>query len=262
MKKITKIVWVLSFLFLFLFLNSCNGDKDNKAKLLKKIDETSANGTVKTTLYKYQDNKIVSIDKSQSHIDFTYANGLISKIKTLDKISKLTTTVEYTYDKNERLVRAVALNQYKINYIHNSDGTVSFEKWETVTGNPDKKVYHGTLFFKNNNLIKEERLLDDVAPGIVATYSLSFEYDAKNNPFHFIKGYEKLLDQSNAISLNNSLISVVTATETKVDKTISSANFYKNSITYDEEGYPLEKVSEAVMPADGNSEYLKSEYFY
>lgn len=258
MKNINKIFCILSFVMLF----SCTGDKDGKAKLLKKLVETSADGTAKTTLYKYKDNEIISIDGSQTHSDFTYNNnGLISKIVTLDKISKKTTTLNYTYDE-DRLISIVALNQYKINYVHNPDGTVSFENWTLVSGNPDKKLYHGTLIFKDNNFIKETRTLDDAAPGVVATHSLSFEYDAKNNPFHSIKGYDKLLDQRNLISLNNSLISVVTSTETKADKTISAANFYKNTITYDEEGYPKEKVSEAVMPENGNSEYLKSEYFY
>ena len=257
MKNIKKILCLLSVLVLF----SCTGDKDGKAKLLKKLVETSADGTAKTTLYKYKDNAIISIDGSQTRTDFTYTNGLISKMQTLDKITKGVTTLLYTYEE-DRLVSVVSSDQYKISYVHNSDGTVSVEKWTLVSGNPDKKLYHGTLIFKDDNFIKETRTLDDAAPGVVATHSLSFEYDAKNNPFYFIKGFDKLLNQSNIISLNNSLISVVTSTETKDGQTISAANFYKNTITYDEEGYPKEKVSEAVMPENGNSEYLKSEYFY
>lgn len=245
----------------FILLFSCAGDKDGKVKLLKKLVETSADGTAKTTLYQYRGNEIVSIDGSQTHTDFTYTRGLISKMRTLDKTTKKITTLDYTYDE-DHLVSVVSSDQYKISYVHNSDGTVSFEKWTLVSGNPDKKLYHGTLIFKDNNFIKETRTLDDAAPGVVATHSLSFEYDAKNNPFYFIKGFDKLLDQRSLISLNNTLISVVTSTETKNGQTISAANFYKNTITYDEESYPKEKVSEAVMPENGNSEYLKSEYFY
>ena len=250
--KITKnIFWILSLSVLFLI--SCD-----RNKFLTKLVETSADGSAKTTLYTYKGNEILSIDGNEIHDDFVYNNGLISKIVTTDKLSQRKTTMVYTYDK-KMLVRAECLNEYSISYLHNQDGTISFEKKAL---NPETKLYHGTLTFKNNNIIKEERVIDSSAAGMVATHTLSFEYDTKKNPLHSIMGYEKLLDQSNLISLNNSVISVVTTTETKADQTISSANFYKNTFKYDENDYPLERVSEAVMPAKGKSYYLKSEYFY
>jgi hypothetical protein len=44
-----------------------------------------------------------------------------------------------------------------------SDDTVSYEK-SIVLGNQEAKIYHGTLYFKGKNLIKEDRILDDTAP--------------------------------------------------------------------------------------------------
>lgn len=254
-----KIFWVCSFLIFI--LSSCTGDKNNNLKYLKMMVETSADGISKTTLYNYKDNEIVSIDGDRSHSNFSYTNGLITKMVTLDKTDQSKTTIEYTYY-DDKLIGVLALNKYKINYVHNTDGTVSFEKWIVSAGNPDVKEYHGILTFKNNNLIKEVHIMDNATPGVVATNTFSFEYDNKNNPFHSILGYDKLLDQSYFISANNNLISVVSSDETKNDQTISSANFYKNTITYDDDEYPKEKVSDAVMPSNGNSDYLKTEYFY
>jgi hypothetical protein len=58
------------------------------------------------------------------------------------------------------------------------------------------------------------------------------------------------------------LVSVASNSSSKNDQITSSANFYKCTFKYDDDGYPTERISEAVMPVNGNSEYLKSEYFY
>jgi hypothetical protein len=48
----------------------------------------------------------------------------------------------------------------------------------------------------------------------------------------------------------------------KDDQISSSAKFYKNSFTYDLENYPIKQVSENAVSENGNTGYLKSEYFY
>jgi hypothetical protein len=35
--------------------------------------------------------------------------------------------------------------------------------YEKGFGNQEAKIYHGTLYFKGKNLIKEDRILDDTA---------------------------------------------------------------------------------------------------
>jgi hypothetical protein len=64
------------------------------------------------------------------------------------------------------------------------------------------------------------------------------------------------------ISSNNSLINTVIATITNGDQVLSSANFYKSSFKYDSENYPTERVSETAILANGNTGYLKTQYFY
>lgn len=259
MKKSISIFWVLSA-FLAV-LTSCSKDKDDNGKLLKQLVEVSADGTSATTDYTYNGTEIKSIDGVKEHIDFSYMDGLITKIIVLDKTNQVSNTIEYSYLRGQ-LVSVKSLNKHIINYIPNSDGSIAYEKLAINVGGEEVKIYHGVLFFKNNNLVKDERIFDNTLSGVTTTYSISFEYDDKSNPFYSILGYEKLLEHDDFISANNSLITVVTNTSAENDQIISAANFYKSTFKYDEDGYPSEKISEAVMPADGNSGYLKSKYFY
>ncbi|WP_238567357.1 hypothetical protein [Flavobacterium sp. 83] len=224
--------------------------------MLKKIVSTSTDGTSVTTLFTYNGNEIVSIDGVQKHTDFTYADGLISKIVILNKINQVLETIEYTYVAG-KLVRAKSLNNYVINYIHNSDKTVSYEKFEIGSGNQEVKEYHGVLYFENENFIKDERILDNMEAGVLSKYSISFQYDSKHNPLYNISGYKKLLDYNEGISSNNSLISTVITSVSKDDQILSSAKFYKNAFTYDLDNYPVKQVSE-----NGNTGFLTTIYFY
>lgn len=259
MKKAEKIFCVV--LIFLLTLYSCSSDKDDSAKLLKKIVATASDGTEATTLFTYNGTEIVSIDGVQKRTDFTYTNGLISKTVTLDKTNQLSETIEYTYVAGE-LVRIKSTNKYIVNYIHNSDETVSYEKLTINSGNQEVRIYHGILYFQNENFIKDERTLDNDGSGELSQYSISFDYDSKHNPLHNIVGYKKLLDLNEAISSNNSLISTVIITTTKGDQIASSAKFYKNSFTYDSENYPAEKISENAIVGSDNTGYLKSQFFY
>jgi hypothetical protein len=53
-------------------------------------------------------------------------------------------------------------------------------KKELKFGSQEAKLYHGTLYF-DKNLIKDERILDDAAPGLVSKYTVNFQYDSKKN---------------------------------------------------------------------------------
>jgi hypothetical protein len=256
MKKAKNLFWSLT-VFLVTLL-SCSRDKDDELKFLKKIVETSADGIALTTIFTYDGNKIVNIDGVLQHKAFTYTGDLISKIVTLDKNSKLSSTVDYTYVK-DKLVRATSINKYVVNYIYNSNEAVSYEKFVINLGNQEVKVLHGTVSFINNNVKNDFRIADDVGAGVVSEYSLSFEYDAKKNPFQSILGYNKLLDNKEGMSVNNRLMTLVTSSVTENNQIISSANFYKSTFKYDLDNYPTEQVSEASISNNG---YLKVEYFY
>jgi len=259
MEKAIKKIWMVSVFLITLC--SCSNENIDQVKLLKTLVEISADETSTTTFFTYDGNKIVSTDNVQNHTDFTYTDGLITKIDELDKTDQVSNTVEYSYVKGQ-LVRAKSPKNYIINYIHNSDGTVSYEKLALDSGNQEVKEFHGILYFQNENLIKDDRILDNTAVGVVSNYSISFEYDSEHNPFKSILGYEKLLDHNETISLNNSTIITVITSTTKDGQISSSAKFYKRSFKYDLENYPTEQVSENALLNNGNYGYLKSQYFY
>ena len=260
MRKAKKIFWVVSILILTLL--SCTKDNGSDIKLIKKLVETSSDGKMVTTVFTYIGNQLVKTDSDQQHVDYTYVNGLITKIVTVNKINKTTTSLAFTYD-NDQLVSLKSSDNYVIKFVKNADETVSYQKITLNANNEEVKVYHGVLSFKNKNLIKDKRTFDDTEPGVISTYDVSYEYDLQKNSFYNILGYDKLLEHNDLISINNSQISVVESSITNAaDQIISSANFYKSSFKYDKEGYPTEKVSESVMPSDGKSGYLKTEYFY
>lgn len=242
-------------------LFSCTDEDDNSVILLKQLVETSSDGTSLTINFTYNGNKIVSIDDSKEHKDFTYVDRLISRIIVLDKASQVSNTIEYRYDKGQ-LIRMKLLKNYVINYTHNSDGTISYEKLRINSENQEVKLCHGVLYFKNKNFIKDEKTFDNNAAGVTSSSIISFEYDSKNNPFNKILGYDKLLDHGDIVSENNSLISVVSNRSAQNDQITSAAYMYKNSFKYNEAGFPIEKISESVLPINGKSGFMKTQYFY
>ena len=258
MKK-NKIFWIVSICLMALY--SCSSDNDDSIKFIKKIVETSVNGTSEITLFTYNGNEIVRIDGAKKRTDFTYTDGLINKTVTLNKVSQLLETIEYSYLEG-KLVGVESLGNYRIKYIHNSDETVSYEKFTIGSANQQVKEFHGKLSFENENFLKDERILDNTAVGVTSNYSISFDYDTKHNPLYNISGYKKLLDYNEQISSNNSLMSTVITSFSKDDQTTSSANFYTNSFKYDLDNYPIERVSENTVATNGNGSYLKTEYFY
>jgi hypothetical protein len=256
-----KIVLLLFFSFFVFTLTSCTNDTDESFKLLTKVLETTNKGTSQTYLYAYNGNQIVSIDGSQDRTDFTYADGLISKMVTLNKTNQLREITEYSYLKG-KLVRVLSFGNYKINYIHNSDKTVSYERFTLDSGNEEIKEYHGILYLDNENLIKEERIYNNTPVGVDSKYSFSFDYDTKKNPLFNVLGFRELLNINDKISKNNTVISTVITSVSKEDQITSSAYLYKNSFTYDLDNYPTERVSENTVATNGNVGYLKTEYFY
>lgn len=250
------------FSILVLVLASCTKDGGSDARLIKKLVEISADNSTTTTLFAYKGNEIVKTDNEKQHVDYTYANGLIAKIVTKDKSSQQSVVAELTYDK-DRLIQIKSSDNYVVKYTHNADETVSYQKTKLNDKKEEIKVYHGVLYFKNKNLLKDKRTLDDSPAGTVSTYNVSYESDSQKNSFSNILGFDKLLDQNDLISVNNSYIGVVESNVMSADDQISSsANFYKSIFVYDKEGYPIEKVAEAAMPQNGKSGYLKTQYFY
>lgn len=259
MKKTKSVFWLLS-IFSFT-LCSCSHDAEDNLKLLTKIVETNEKGISETTVFTYNGNEIGSIEGAQKRTAFTYSDGLITKTITVNKINQLTETIEYIYLKG-KLAEVQSLGNYRITYIYNYDKTVSYERYMIVSANQQVKEFHGTMYFENENLIKYDRIIDNVNAGFISNYSVGYDYDFKINPLFHIRGFKELLIQNEKISLNNNLISTVITNVSKDDQITSSAILYKSFFTYDLENYPTERVSKNAIFADGNTGYLKTAYFY
>lgn len=256
MKKLTQIFLFASIVALL--FTSCASDKDENGKNFIKMIETTENGVSKNSVFTYNENKIISTDNSAQNVVYTYTDGLITKVVNYNKQSKLSVTLNYEYLK-EKLVKVTSSEDYLINYTYNSDGTVSYEKNTVDSKNKENKEYHGTLSFKNENLVKDERVFDAVSSNTVSSSKTTFEYDAYNNPYSAILGYDKLLDQGVAISKNNVVRTVAETAVVENGQTISSANLYSTTFKYDSDNYPIEQVSESSAM---NPNYLKIQYLY
>lgn len=261
MKRLNKIVVALSIL---VTLYSCTNEtvSQNKSVLLQKIVDVSTDGTSSTTLLNYNGDKIVSIDGVASRSDFTYSNNLITKIIEFDKKSQIQTTLDYTYVE-EKLVKVNSSDNYVLNFVHNINGTVSYEKVTKDSGNNPIVVFSGILYFQNENVTKDERIIANVGVGILRKNSATIEYDYKNNPLKNILGYSKLLDHFNSISSNNTISSFeVSSDEYTEGQVTSSAHIDKMSYKYDGQDYPIEMVSNKSIFGIETSNNVKSILYY
>lgn len=249
-KNYQTCLWIV-FLFLTLFC-SCTNDVDDTIQLVEQIVEVAVDGTSKTTVINYNGNKISSIDNEAKRSDFFYTANLITKIEEIDKANNKTVTLLYTYS-NDNLVKITSSENYVVNYIHNSDGSVSYEKLTKDANNNDVKVYHGILYFKNSNLIKDNLVFDNAGTNIISKQTIDLEYDLRNNAFNNVIGFSKLLNYNKSISLNNSVNSTEVS-EIKyidTDQMISSINTFKSDYKYNSGGYPIEITSEKAILDNG-----------
>jgi hypothetical protein len=261
MKKVKEIVGML--IVVLVTLCSCTADPIEQNLLLKRIVEISVDGSTNTTTLIYNDNKIVNIDKVDQLLKFYYTDDLITKLETRDKTTQKLSTLDYTYTK-EKLTQIISSENYVINYVHNNDGTVSYEKLIKDSSRVQIKNYHGILYFQNGNLVKDDKTIDDAGSGFLAKNTFSIEYDSKKNALKNILGFDKLLNYSEPISSNNGVIrnEVSSVTDIVNNQTTSSINRIDSKYSYNSLDYPTEIVSENIVFGGSNSKHLKSQLFY
>ncbi|MBX9806551.1 MAG: hypothetical protein K2X95_02010 [Flavobacteriaceae bacterium] len=263
MKKANIIIGILSVFFIT--LSSCTNEKIDvvQVQLLKKIVEVSVDGASNVTTLNYNGNKIVNIDRFDKLSKFYYTGDLITKIAVLDKTTQHINTLEYAYLEG-KLTKITSSDNYVIHYSHNNDGSVSYEKVTKDSNDLDVKIYHGILYFQNENLIKDEKTLVNSGNGILAQNGFSIEYDLKNNALKNILGFNKLLDYSKIISSNNEITCIESSSVKYIenDQIISEAKKYDSKYQYNSNGYPTEIVSQNIIFGDADSKHLKSQLFY
>jgi hypothetical protein len=231
-----------------LVLTSCSSDDSNSSEptpiLLKKMSYVSS-GESYTLDFTYSGNKIVSnVDSYGDKTTFIYTGDLITKIVDTDDKGDVDYTTEFTYT-NGKLTSEISLEsgdayKYKTKYVHNTDGTISFEEFRVAvaTGVEQEYGYIGKYTFKDGNLVKKEK-------SYYGSESFTtYEYDAKNHPIKNVLGFNLLLDDEES-SINNI-----------VKRTYSnSADIYTNTYKYNAEGFPTEQKSFNNGALDGTSTF-------
>jgi uncharacterized lipoprotein YehR (DUF1307 family) len=260
MKKAIQILFVS---VLMLSITSCSSDDNNQEKLLKRVIEVNEDGSSSTTNLTYNGNHIVSIVSDTKSETFSYTGDLITRITSLDMTNQMQITFDYSYT-DDKLTKVISSDNYELNFTHNENGTVSYEKTMIDNDNNEILIYHGTLYFQGQNALEDIRILDNIPENVLSKEEVSFEYDGKKNPMYNITGYSKLLDRFATISANNAISSIKITSTTFLDteQGISAAIQYPRNYHYDNNGYPKEIVSEYTVFGNQNPNHVKSLYFY
>jgi hypothetical protein len=197
------------------FITSCSKNDDNPSAenipiLLKKSVSTSSSGSVRTTDYVYNGNKIVSATTNTLKINYFYTNDLINKIEfTYNNI--VSNRLLLTYDNSQKLIEKIATSDtqqiVKEVFQYNSDGSIS--STATVTNQDGEPITETSKYFLGNNgeIVKREVYKNN---GIQIT---NYQYDSKNNLFKNALNLNKLLQFDsglyNCIGYQSSLNGVV-----------------------------------------------------
>lgn len=226
-------------------LTSCSNNDDNESSksassiLPKKVTVIYSDGDSSVETILYDGNKIVSITEEDGSVTkYTYTGNVITKAEEIDEKGELDGTTEYIYT-NGKLATSIEKNPgesyyYKAKYIHNADGTVSYDQFRGLisTGTEEEYGATGKYTIKEGNLIK----LEVSYYGSERAYV--YEYDTKNNPFKNVLGFNLLL-QDTDLSLNN----LVKETGTSGSGANTSTNTITYTYKYDANNYPTERVS-------------------
>ncbi|OAZ05336.1 hypothetical protein [Flavobacterium succinicans] len=217
-----------------LVLASCSTDDTNSsnptASILVKKMSTVNNGKTYTQDFTYSGNKIVStVDSDGNKTAYTYTGDFITKIVDTDNKGAVDYTIEFSYTNSKLTSKTTyesgAQYKYRTKYVHNTDGTISYEEFRTAvaTGVEQEYGYIGKYTYKGGNLIKNEYLYYG------SENTASYEYDTKNTPFKNVLGFNLLLEED--MTSNN----IVKITYSKSKDVIS------NTYIYNADGFPTEQ---------------------
>ena len=256
MKKILCLFGALT-----LVLVSCSSDDENSENLILPKTVTykysDAEGDNDKAVVLYNGNKIVSASYSVSDKEvYTYIGDFITKIEDFASEGNISSTNEFTYEngklKIDLLTEISGDHTYisKTVYTHNNDGTISYVTYSDINTTDENKTSEGVLTYSNGNLVKKTNNYEGGS-----SYSKTYEYDTKNNPFKNVLGYNLLIDYDTTVNLNN-----VTKMTNVYDNggAGGSTNVFTYTYEYNDMGYPVKQV-ETNLLNDGED---TTEYAY
>ena len=155
-----KAIQILVASVLMLSITSCSNEDINEEQLLRTLIEVNVDGTSETTQLTYNGTKILSVVSPTKSETFEYTGELITRINSMDIPNQELTIFDYIYT-NDKLTKVICSENYVLDFVHNADGTVSYEKTMLDTNNNEVLVYHGTLSFQGQNALEDKRVLDN-----------------------------------------------------------------------------------------------------
>jgi hypothetical protein len=242
-KTMKKLLYL--FTAILLVFTSCSKDdndsSDSTSSILpKKVTTVYSDGDSDIENMVYNGNKIVSVtEKDGSSAKYTHTGDLITRVDDFDKDGKLKYTTDYNYANGklntsvEKSAKPNEIYYYKTKYVHNADGTVSYDNFRGLISTGVEQEYGATgkYTFKDGNLLKLE------VSYYGNDYSYVYEYDTKNNPRKNVLGFSLLLEDEDS-SVNNVVKETSTSGSGANIRTSTTTYTYK----YDANNYPTEMV--------------------
>jgi len=228
-----------------LVFTSCSKDDNDSSNsttsvLPKKVTFIESDGTSYSEDNVYNGNKIVSITGKDYVIKYTYVGDFITKLEEFDENNVLDFTTEYIYT-NGKLASSTrketgAPSYSKIKFVHNTDGTVSYEDFRinSSTNAEDDGPYVGKFTFKDGNLVRNEYSYygDE--------HLITYDYDTKSNPLKNVTGINLLLDIDPSQSYVNNVIKKTRISGSGTDiQTSMTTSVYE----YDANNYATKEVT-------------------
>lgn len=248
------------FVVAALTLTSCSSEGSS---------ENEANAVLpKTVSYKYSDspgdndfatmtydgNKIVSAAYTESDKEvYTYTGNFITKIEDFAEEGNISSKNEITYENGKLKIDVLTEIAPTVTYIskrvytYNANGTISFINYSVdPTTKIETKRSEGILTYVNGNLTSKAENFESYS------YTKTYEYDAKNNPFKNILGFNLIIDHETSASLNNvTKLTTVYSREGNV-----TTNIFNSVYEYNDKAYPTKQTQTDSSESDEITEYV------
>ncbi len=245
------------FVVAALTLASCSSDSENASDTILptivsyKYSDSPGDNDLSTITY--NGNKIVTAGYTANDKEvYTYTGDVITKIEDFAEEGNISSINELTYEsgklKTDVLTEIASDRTYisKRVYTYNTNGTISFVNYAVdPTTKVETKSSEGVLTYTNGNLTKKTEIFETYL------YTKTYEYDAKNNPFKNILGFNLLIDHETSASLNN--VTKLTTVYTRGEEI--TTNIFNSVYEYDAKGYPTKQTQTDDSDNDEITEY-------
>lgn len=230
----------------------------NEDVLLKELIMLTEDGP-STAYFEYEGKKIISKTYPDvKSFTYEYTGDLITKI-TFQSFDSPDHKYEqyYQYDGNNRVSQMTQLTYYGPNspkgdkyvFTHNSDNTISYEKYTGTLTEQEDYIEQGTYYLNSDNEVYKYEQNNTDGEFIL---KVNYTFDMKKSPYKNIVGYSKLFYLNGAENSQNLL---TTEMESANGTTVINYMEYE----YNEDEYPIS--SEMTITSDSEP-YGTNSYQY